>query len=223
MDLDPDRRPTAGSQERAARRTRPAAARSGDIEAELGGPGRRATSFDLGAMARSNLSERIALAVYLSCFLWGTLAHIIDLARSGWLSVRDAPLGFNLFWSLLTILDPSAVLLLIYRRRLGLALAAGIMVLDVAVNSYVVYALSISTVPGTCRFSSSRCSADLSWVRLRFSGAQRPRPPEQPFPHGTRKKRTGRSEPAPEALKRALRPDPNGETQAVRVLGVALN
>jgi hypothetical protein len=98
-------------------------------------------------MSRSNLSERIALAVYSVCFLYGTLVHAIDIARGGWLPYRYAPFGANVFWSLLAILDPSAVVLLIYRRRLGLALAVSIMVLDVAVNSYVTYALPIDKVP----------------------------------------------------------------------------
>jgi hypothetical protein len=97
-------------------------------------------------MARSNLSERIALAVYSVCFLYGTLAHAIDIVRGGWLPYRYAPFGANLFWSLLTILDPLVVILLIFRRRLGLALAVIIMVLDVAVNSYVAYGLPIDKV-----------------------------------------------------------------------------
>jgi hypothetical protein len=98
-------------------------------------------------MVRSNLSERIALAVYSVCFLYGTLAHAIDIARGGWLPYRYAPFGANLFWSLLVILDPSVVILLICQRRLGLALAVGIMVPDIAVNSYVTYALPIDKVP----------------------------------------------------------------------------
>ena len=99
-------------------------------------------------MVRSNLSERIALAVYSVCFLYGTLVHAIDIARGGWLPYRYAPFVANLFWSLLAILDPSVVILLIcLQRRLGLALAVSIMVLDVAVNSYVTYALPIDKVP----------------------------------------------------------------------------
>jgi hypothetical protein len=97
-------------------------------------------------MVRSNLSERIALAVYSVCFLYGTLAHAIDIARGGWLPYRYAPFGANVFWSLLAILDPSVVILLICRRRFGLALAVIIMVLDAAVNSYAVYALPIDKV-----------------------------------------------------------------------------
>jgi hypothetical protein len=77
----------------------------------------------------------------------GTLVHTIDIARGGWLPYRYAPFGANLFWSLLAILDPAVVVLLICRRRLGLALAVTIMVPDVAVNSYMAYALPIDKLP----------------------------------------------------------------------------
>jgi hypothetical protein len=92
------------------------------------------------------MTERVAIAVYSTCFLYGTLAHIMDLVRGGWLADRSAPFAANIFWLLLTLLDPLVVVLLIYRRRLGLLLAASIMVLDVAVNSYVRYAAAIVNV-----------------------------------------------------------------------------
>ena len=88
VDLDPDRRPTAGSHELAARWTRPAAAGSRNVEACAGGPGRRATSSDLDAMARSNSASVIRPRGLLGMFPLRTFAH-----SSTWLAAAGCPTG----------------------------------------------------------------------------------------------------------------------------------
>jgi hypothetical protein len=90
-----------------------------------------------------NTNERAALTVYAVCFLAGFSTHTMDIVRGGWLPYRIVPLGINVFWSLLTMLDLLTVLLLFGNRKLGLMLAAGIMVVDVVVNSYVMYCLDL--------------------------------------------------------------------------------
>jgi hypothetical protein len=88
-------------------------------------------------------NARVALVIYSVCFAIGCSTHALDIVRGGWLPYRFAPIGINIFWSLLAVLDPLTVVLIVRRRKWGLALAASIMVLDVAVNSYAVYALDV--------------------------------------------------------------------------------
>jgi hypothetical protein len=68
---------------------------------------------------------------------------MLDIAREGLLPYRYAPMPINTFWTCLAVLDFLAIYLLWWRRNLGLVTVLGIMVADVAVNSYAMYALGI--------------------------------------------------------------------------------
>jgi hypothetical protein len=88
--------------------------------------------------------QQIALAVYIICFTIGTVSHALDF----WvLELRPYSWGpplLEAFWSSLVVLDPVAAALLLFgKRRAGLALAAIIMVCDVAANSYAFFVLGI--------------------------------------------------------------------------------
>lgn len=88
------------------------------------------------------LAQAAALAVYLAAFAVATFRHASDLLRFGWLPYDFAPQPLNAFWTSLTFLDPLVIVLLVTgHRRLGLILAAAVMVADVAVNCYAYYAL----------------------------------------------------------------------------------
>ena len=77
----------------------------------------------------------VILAIYSIGFLVGTCTHVLGLVLHGFLAY-DAPLLMNVYWDLLTLLDPLAILLLWVRIKFGLALAIIIMVTDISINSY---------------------------------------------------------------------------------------
>lgn len=90
------------------------------------------------------MSQRIALAVYIACFAIGTITHVRDFWVLGLRPYEGAPILLEAFWSSLVVLDPAAAALLLFgKRRAGLALAAIIMVCDVAANSYAFFVLGI--------------------------------------------------------------------------------
>jgi hypothetical protein len=80
------------------------------------------------------MTARRLIVVYVLAFAIGTASHAADIARGGWLPYRQYSLGLNIFWTGLTLFDPLAIALLIYRRRAGLCLAILIITLDIAVN-----------------------------------------------------------------------------------------
>ena len=49
----------------------------------------------------------------------------------------------NVYWTALTALDPLAAVLLLYRRPIGLALGAAVILSDIGINSYALYGLGL--------------------------------------------------------------------------------
>jgi membrane protein HdeD len=84
------------------------------------------------------------LAIYAVCLLGAGLNHAHDLWQGGWLPYRMAPLLLNWYWTSLTLLDSLAVVFLLVKPRIGSLLTLAIIVSDVAVNSYAIYALGNS-------------------------------------------------------------------------------
>jgi hypothetical protein len=88
--------------------------------------------------------QRFALGVYAACFTIGTISHALDFVALGLRPYCWAPPLLEAFWSSLVVLDAAAAALLLSgKRRAGLALAAVIMVCDVAANGYAFFVLGI--------------------------------------------------------------------------------
>jgi hypothetical protein len=87
--------------------------------------------------AASFRAENVIVAVWVACFLIGTATHSLTLFHRGWLPYEWVPLPVNVFWTLLTFADPLAALLLVVRRNAGIVLGLSIMVLDVAINTWI--------------------------------------------------------------------------------------
>ncbi len=91
---------------------------------------------------RSLLRSLLIRAFFALCLLAATFNHARAIAAHGLLwdygYGGDALLASQIFWSLLTLLDPLAALLLFVRPRAGLALTVAIIVVDVVHNGYYV-------------------------------------------------------------------------------------
>ncbi|MFF3575421.1 hypothetical protein [Streptomyces mirabilis] len=77
---------------------------------------------------------RWVLAAYLTGFLEGTCAHLLDLARRGPHAYASFPLPLQVFFMSLVVLDPLTAVLVGLLRRNGIRLAGGVTVLDVCAN-----------------------------------------------------------------------------------------
>ena len=91
--------------------------------------------------ARERVPPRVRYSRALLCggFAVGTVTHLENVLRHGLVPAPDQPLGFNLFWSALAIVDPLVVLLLVFRPRAGLVAAAIIMAADLSINVAAMY------------------------------------------------------------------------------------
>ena len=87
--------------------------------------------------------ERIMIGVLVGGFAIGTVTHSLHLVNVGWVVFDDAPTWMNVYWTALTALDPLAAVLLIWKRPIGLALGAAIILSDIAINSYALYRLAL--------------------------------------------------------------------------------
>ncbi len=87
--------------------------------------------------------EWITIAVLVAGFAIGTTTHTLHLINVGWIVFDNAPTWMNVYWTALTALDPLAAVLLIWRRPVGLALGAAIILSDVGINSYALYGLGL--------------------------------------------------------------------------------
>lgn len=72
--------------------------------------------------------------LWVAGFLVGTVTHVADLVLAGAEVYAGFPTAVRVFWVTLTVADPAVVVLVLLRRRAGVALGVAIMVLDVAVN-----------------------------------------------------------------------------------------
>ncbi len=94
-------------------------------------------------------SARIVLAVYVACFAIGVMSHGGNFWTHGWRPYRSGVMPLDAFWTALIVLDALVVgLLLTGRRRSGLLLALTIMALDVAANSYALFAMGAAHFAG---------------------------------------------------------------------------
>ncbi|MFB2554891.1 hypothetical protein [Herbiconiux liangxiaofengii] len=88
----------------------------------------------MSALAASARALSVFQVLWVLGFLVGTTTHTADLIVGGVNAYSGFPLGVRLFWVSLTILDPAAAALIIFRRRSGIVLGIAVMVADIAVN-----------------------------------------------------------------------------------------
>ena len=90
---------------------------------------------------------RCTLSVYILCFAIGAFNHARDFAELGWRPYNWGPGPLEAFWTSLIGLDLAVVVLLLTgQRRLGVVLAAIVMTVDVAANTYALLGLGISSL-----------------------------------------------------------------------------
>lgn len=85
---------------------------------------------------------KIILAVYMIAFAAATWNHVADIIVGGLFPYNkfwDAPCWMNVYWTSLTILDPLAIMVLLFYLRPGLLMYFIIMFSDVAINVYANY------------------------------------------------------------------------------------
>jgi len=83
--------------------------------------------------------DSAVLICFILAFCGATYNHIMDIVRGGLFPYTrwcGAPLGLNIYWTSLTILDPLAITALFRHVRLGYALALAIMLTDIPINAY---------------------------------------------------------------------------------------
>jgi hypothetical protein len=74
-------------------------------------------------------------------FAIGTTTHILDLVLGGAAAYAGFPDLVRLFWVSLTVLDPLVIVLVLLRRRAGIYLGIGVIVVDIVVNWTVLLTL----------------------------------------------------------------------------------
>lgn len=79
-------------------------------------------------------SVRLIFGIYAFGFFYGTKNHLLDIFRDGFFGYTYVPWVINLYWTMLTFLDPLTVLLLIYCPLKGITLAILIMASDLSIN-----------------------------------------------------------------------------------------
>ncbi|PJZ87457.1 hypothetical protein CH368_16760 [Leptospira levettii] len=102
--------------------------------------------MDFSKINRRNL---IIISIYIIGFSIGTISHSIDIVLKGFLGYTFAPFILNVFWTSLIFLDPLTILLLLFKYRTAIWLAAIIMILDISINLiYGFYTSQISILLG---------------------------------------------------------------------------
>ncbi len=93
------------------------------------------------------------LACFILAFSGATYNHVMDIVRGGLFPYSrwcGAPMGLNIYWTSLSVLDPLAIAALIWRVRLGYVVALAIMLTNVPINIYagaVYWQLPVSENP----------------------------------------------------------------------------
>ena len=77
---------------------------------------------------------RIITLIYIIGFAVGTTTHTMDILRLGLFGYNHVSLGVNIYWTMLTLLDPLAIVLLLVKPKWGIVLSVVIMVSDLTVN-----------------------------------------------------------------------------------------
>ena len=124
---------------------------------------------------RADLAAGAALAIYVTCFMVGTLSHARDFLVTGWRPYRSGVVPLDIFSTSLVGLDAAVVgLLLAGRRRAGLLAALVVMVADVAANAYASF---VARMPFEAdRLVLQALFSAMCWAPSRSSGRRQDRP-----------------------------------------------
>ena len=91
-----------------------------------------------------DVRSRVVIGLYISCFGAGTYNHARDFLTYGLRPYNSGPPLLEVFWTSLILLDLLAIAMLLSRfKRLGLSLAAAIMIADVTANTYALVVLNM--------------------------------------------------------------------------------
>jgi hypothetical protein len=82
----------------------------------------------------SSVATRVVLGLLVAGLLVGTATHLENIVRAGLVPRPELPIACNLFWSALTLLDPLAIGVLLFKPRAGVLLVLAIMAVDLTVN-----------------------------------------------------------------------------------------
>lgn len=81
---------------------------------------------------------KILFIIYLLSFLGATYNHAMDLFTYGLFPYQrlntSVPLWLNIYWTVLTLIDPLAMALLLYCIDIGLVLYGVVIISDVYIN-----------------------------------------------------------------------------------------
>ena len=98
---------------------------------------RRVSIKDVFSVKKS-YTLKILLIIYLLSFLGATYNHVMDLIKFGFFPYQrlnsNVPVWLNIYWTLLTLVDPLAIVLLLYFIDVGLVLYGMVIVSDVLIN-----------------------------------------------------------------------------------------
>jgi hypothetical protein len=105
----------------------------------------------------------------------------MDILADGWLGYDYISLPINLYWTLLTFLDPLAILLLLFLPFAGILLSVLIMASDIAINSSVTFhfyqqtgIVSLDRLPLQIAFGVFVfVTAPIAWRKIKKCIAQR--------------------------------------------------
>ncbi len=70
---------------------------------------------------------------------YGAVVHMVHLVLGGWNPYPSLPMWLAVYFISLTLLDPVAAVLLVFRRRAGLLLGCAVLVSDAVANGYANY------------------------------------------------------------------------------------
>ena len=70
---------------------------------------------------------------------YGAVVHVVHLVLGGWNPYPSLPAWLAVYFVLLTLLNPVAAVLLLFRRRAGLVLGCAVLLSDAVANGYANY------------------------------------------------------------------------------------
>lgn len=126
------------------------------------------------SMNRFGAAITLLLVIYSLCFIGAAINHARDIWANGLLLHSGRPPVCHVFWTSLTFIDPLVpVLLLLGRVKPALLVAAGIMLTDVAVNTWYAYAYRESVYVGNIELIAQTaflifllCTAPIVWAKV---------------------------------------------------------